>query len=142
MSGNVAYYILDKNNEIQEEPDVIKWSDWLNQNKYIKTVTFKDKGETIVVHTAFLGFYNFMGNIFETQIFGGAHDGACQRNNTYAGAMKDFENYSKLALEPKYDLKYSEDRSTQAMLDEDRQALRSEKLERENYYKSKREDMI
>ena len=97
-------YILKKNGEIVEEPDVLKFSRWFGEmnNRRIDRTVF-DNGA--YVSTVFLGIdhnYDPDSNtpiLFETMIFGGEFSEECTRTSTVEEAKQCHKDAVKLLTE-------------------------------------------
>lgn len=82
------YILIDK--EIKEAATLMEWVEWYEnpENRRIAQIKIKAKG--IRISTVFLGLdHSFDGGpplLFETMIFGGEHDGYCERYVTYEEA--------------------------------------------------------
>ncbi len=77
------YYILESDREIRGTNDVLEWAAWFEdfENRRIDVTKLPND---VRVSTVFLGVdHNFTEDgpplIFETMVFGGEHDGACER---------------------------------------------------------------
>ena len=70
------YYVLDANRQIRGTDDVMEWGRWMEtQDRHVA----ETRNEHIRVSTVFLGLdHRYWGKgpplLFETMIFGGAHD--------------------------------------------------------------------
>jgi hypothetical protein len=77
-----AKYILDDQDNPQPCPDVMEWAAWMGtaKNRVVRQDTL---AEDVQVSTVFLGIDHQFGNgdplLYETMIFGGPHDGYCDR---------------------------------------------------------------
>lgn len=71
----MSNYILDEHGEPKLEPDIMKWSQWLETAD--RTVVRTEVGD-VVVSTVFLGIDHSFGTgpprLFETMVFGGSLD--------------------------------------------------------------------
>lgn len=84
-------YILDEQGNPVTEPDLIKWSQWMEtlEHRVVKKTTIGDSE----VSTVFLGLdHNFSGSrkepvLFETMVFGGKMDGEQWRYATKQEAI-------------------------------------------------------
>lgn len=78
-------YILDDSGEPVEEPDLLKWARWFGNpdNRTVVQHSYDD----VRVSTVFLGLDHQFGDgppvLWETMIFGGQHDGYCERYSSY-----------------------------------------------------------
>ncbi len=92
-------YIL-KGKEPIIETDLIKWAQWFKTaDRHVKSTILPDN---VRVSTIFLGMnHGFDGEIllFETMIFGGEHDGYCDRYSTWDQAEKGHEKTLLLVFE-------------------------------------------
>lgn len=91
------YYILDENNQVVDVNGVVeayKWRDEDGKNRWkIANTNIKDGEETINISTVFLTINHAWGPneepvLFETMVFGGAHDQWQDRYTTHAEAKK------------------------------------------------------
>jgi hypothetical protein len=87
----LAFYILDGRGKPVPEPDLGRWEEWFrcSQNRVLKQDVLSGG---VRVSTVFLGFdYNLSGNgpplLWETMIFGGGDDRACQRYGSRKDAL-------------------------------------------------------
>ena len=72
MELNNMHYVLDKEGNVKEEPDLMKWAEWMEQ-KEIRRAGHDVVGD-YYVSTVFLGLdYSFSGEgepiLFETMVF-------------------------------------------------------------------------
>jgi hypothetical protein len=100
---SIGLYILDKQGQVQAEPDLLTWTAWFEAaDRHICKTTFKVrrcfglKTETVKVSTVFLGMdHNYGGgepHLFETMIFGGKHDQYMLRYTTKEDAIAGHQN--------------------------------------------------
>jgi hypothetical protein len=94
-------YILDENNRPVVCENILEWSRWMENNKFIK----QTKTDSYFVSTVFLGIdHNWSGKgppvLFECMIFADDDwvDLACQRYCTYDEALED---HPRMILEAK-----------------------------------------
>ena len=75
-------YVLDNQGQPHEEPDLIRWAEWLEHAGDARRVAhdlwIDATGQEILVSTVFLGLDHAFGCgppvLWETMIFGGPHD--------------------------------------------------------------------
>jgi hypothetical protein len=83
-------YILNDRGEPEICNDVITWGRWFEANHTQRIVAKDELPNDVRVSTVFLGLDHQFGHgeplIFETMIFGGAHDGYQERYATRAAA--------------------------------------------------------
>jgi hypothetical protein len=82
-------YILDDQHRAIEEPDLMTWVQWFENDK--RRVAW-DEIDGVKVSTVFLGLdHNFGANsvpiLFETMVFGGPMDGEADRYATWDEAV-------------------------------------------------------
>lgn len=105
-----SFYILE-NGQTKEEPDLLKWAAWMEQNKrQILLSTLNN----IKISTVFLGINHNFGEgepiLFETMIFGGTHDQYQDRYHTEEEAVEGHTKAMELVMdEQKYKGKLSID---------------------------------
>ena len=84
-------YILDDQNEPVRVGSAMQWAHWLEKNLDRRQVA-RDKFGDIVVSTVFLGLDHSFGGgsplLYETMIFGGAHDQYQTRCSTREQALE------------------------------------------------------
>jgi len=83
-------YILNGRNPIIES-DLIKWATWFERSGSERQVELSEPLTGVKVSTVFLGMDHGFGDeimLFETMIFGGEHDGYCERYRTWSQAEK------------------------------------------------------
>jgi len=103
MKRSYHHYVLDAAGEPQLCDDMAVWTAWWGTtDRKIAEDTHND----ITVSTVFLGLDHNYGSkgppsLFETMIFGGEHDGDCQRTPTREDALKMHDMACYLALPPK-----------------------------------------
>jgi hypothetical protein len=82
-------YVLNDHGEPVQEPDHMKWAQWLEQAKRLVAVT---KIGCYTISTVFLGADHNFGCgrplLWETCVFGGEHDGEMERYSTLDDAKK------------------------------------------------------
>ncbi len=91
-------YILDRNSNPIECEDIIVWSKW--REKADVHISLNIIGD-VKISTVFLGInHRFFGDgppiLYETMIFGGAHDGYQERYTTREEALIGHEEAIKL----------------------------------------------
>lgn len=97
MKKNITgKYILDKNGNPKEEPDLLKWGEWMETaDRHIGD----DKIKGVRVSTVFLGLDHQFGKgkpiLFETMIFGGKRNGEQERYSTKREALKGHKRIVK-----------------------------------------------
>lgn len=90
-------YVLDSNGQPVEEKDISKWGRSFDKsNRIVK----QDHVSEVLVSTVFLAIdHNYSGKgppvLWETMIFGGPHDGYCERYTS----RKDAEEGHEKAVE-------------------------------------------
>ena len=93
-----GYYILEGHNVVQIE-DVNEWGRFFGSKDRVVAKT--DKGE-IQVSTVFLGLDHNFGEgpplLFETMVFGGEHDGDCERCATWNEAEKQHRRMCEIVF--------------------------------------------
>lgn len=81
-----SYILVDK--KPVECENIIEWAKWFE--KADRRVNATELPDGVRVSTVFLGMdHSFMGGpplLFETMIFGGEHDGYCERYSTWEEA--------------------------------------------------------
>jgi hypothetical protein len=86
-------YILDEHNNPVEEPDLLKWAEWMESADRHVRDTFRDD---VRVSTVFLGLDHnvFEGPplLFETMVFVNDASQTCERYSTWAEAAQGHEN--------------------------------------------------
>lgn len=83
----LEWYILRDRRPVKVR-DLNEWAEWAADQEYGLHVALNEIGDSHV-STVFLGFWHGMGGppcLFETMIFGGAHDGYQQRSSTWKEA--------------------------------------------------------
>lgn len=95
MSGR---YTMDENGDVRPETDLIKWArSFERANRRVAQTSVGD----VRVSTVFLGLDHSFGNgppiLFETMIFGGAHDQYQERYTTRDEAMVGHDKAVTLA---------------------------------------------
>jgi hypothetical protein len=92
-------YILDENNNPVAEPDLMKWAQWLENSE--RVLQHDKLPNDVLVSTVFLGInHNWGGGaplLWETMIFGGAHDQYQDRYSSINEALAGHNNAVKLA---------------------------------------------
>lgn len=93
----MTQYILDENKEPVRCEDLLEWGTWLKNNpRHVGDETI----DGVRVSTVFLGLdHGFAESgplLFETMIFGGKHDGYCDRCGHYDSARRQHEYALKL----------------------------------------------
>jgi hypothetical protein len=93
--SRLSFFILDENHNPVEEPDLIKWGEWMaSSNRQVGYAEFQGKfNEDIVVSTIFLAIPTFPDffhkpRLFETMIAGGKHDGEVFKYLTWIEAKE------------------------------------------------------
>lgn len=95
-------YILKDKTPIVET-DILTWAKWFKTaSRHVKQENIGD----VSVSTVFLGLdHNFCETgepiLFETMIFGGEHDGYCDRYSTWEEAEKGHDTVVKMASKAK-----------------------------------------
>lgn len=81
------FYILDDDHNPAHEPNLLRWAEWFEHADRIVAVTGNDARR---VSTVFLGLDHGFGGgapvLFETMVFGGAHDTTMERYTSWAEA--------------------------------------------------------
>lgn len=84
----LGYYILDEQNRPVQEPDLLKWGQWFQDNR---RHTACDMVNDVRVSTIFLGLdHSFMNDtpiLWETMIFGGEFDQYQERYYCHEDAL-------------------------------------------------------
>lgn len=88
--SNGRYILID--GEPVEEPDLMKWGQWMEDN-HLKRHVADDKIGDVRVSTVFLGLNHNFGEegppiLYETMIFDGAHHGYEERYSTRSEAIE------------------------------------------------------
>lgn len=72
----LTHYILDEKGDIKEEPDLLTWAKWLEENREARKIAWTNVGGEYNVSTCFLGLdhnFGFPGEnrpiLFETMVF-------------------------------------------------------------------------
>jgi hypothetical protein len=92
-------YIL-VNGKPKKEPNLMKWAKWFEDghNRVVKV----DSKDGVRVSTVFLGLDHQFGKgkplLYETMIFGGAHDEFMNRYSTQKEAIEGHERTCKMAF--------------------------------------------
>jgi hypothetical protein len=92
-------YILKGKTPVKED-DLFAWAEWFESaDRHVAKTAL---GEDVLVSTIFLGLdHNFLGKggpiLFETMIFGGAHDQDGERWHTWEEAEAGHQHYVKIA---------------------------------------------
>lgn len=83
MDAANGRYVLEGHKPVKE-PNLLKWGKWMGGADRLVARTGK-------VSTVFLGLDHAFGNgppiLFETLVFGGKHDGECERYSTWDEAV-------------------------------------------------------
>ena len=96
----LGQYILDGKTPVLE-PDMQRWAEWYERADRVVAVT---GNHGLRVSTVFLGLdHSFFSDasqpvLFETMVFGGTHDEACERYCTWDEAETGHKRWSVLAF--------------------------------------------
>lgn len=98
-------YILNARGDPIEEPDTIRWAEWLEKNFELRRVGYTKVSSKVEVSTIFLGMDQNMpfgkGRpvLWETMIFGGRHHLYQQRYSSREDAVIGHEKAVRIARE-------------------------------------------
>lgn len=90
-------YILNESREPVPCDDINVWGRWMESAD--RRVALTDISEYVKVSTVFLGLDHGYGGtplLFETMVFGGEHDEACQRSTSWAEAEQAHQSMVEL----------------------------------------------